>query len=81
MNRRDWASTIRSGICSKHFKEKFFKVGKQSTLLWELQPVPSIYSGNESILPSVMPSPKTQRKPPRRVIALPDQLDDFNDYN
>ena len=28
-----------------------------------------------------MPAPKTQRKPPSRVTALPDQLDDFNDYD
>ena len=28
-----------------------------------------------------MPTPKTQRKPPSRVTALPDQLNDFNDYN
>ena len=37
--------------------------------------------GNESINPSVMPTPKTQRKPPSRVTALPDQLDDFNDHD
>ena len=61
--------------------KKFLKVGKQATLQWELQPVPSIYSGNESILPSVMPTPKTQRKPPSGVTTLPDQLDDFNDYD
>ena len=79
VNRRDWAPTRRSGICSKHFDQKFLKVGKQATLRWELQPVPSIYSGNESIPPSVMLTPKTQRKPPSRVTALPDQLDDFND--
>ena len=28
-----------------------------------------------------MPRPKTQRKPPSRVTALPDQLDDFNDHD
>ena len=28
-----------------------------------------------------MPTPKTQRKPRSRVTALPDQVDDFNDYN
>ena len=28
-----------------------------------------------------MPTPKTQKKPPRRVTALPDQLDDFNDHD
>ena len=81
MNRRDWAPTRRSGVCSKHFEEKFLKVGKRATLRWELQPVPSIYSGNESIPPSVMPTPKTQRKPPSRVTALTDQLDDFNDHD
>ena len=38
-------------------------------------------SFNESIPPSVMPTPKKQSKPPSRVIALPDQLDDFNDHD
>ena len=28
-----------------------------------------------------MPTPKILRKPPSRVTALPDQLDDFNDYD
>ena len=28
-----------------------------------------------------MPTPKTQRKPPSRVTALPDQLDGFNDHD
>ena len=28
-----------------------------------------------------MPTPKTQRKPPSRVTALPDQLDDLNDHD
>ena len=78
MNRRDWAPTRRSGVCSKHFKEKFLKVGKRATLRWELQPVPSIYSGNESIPPSVMSRPKTRRKHLSRVTALSDQLNDFN---
>ena len=81
VNRKDWAPTRRSGVCSKHFEEKFLKVGKRATSRWELQPVPSIYSGNESIPPSVMPTPNTQRKPPSRVTALPDQLDDFNDHD
>ena len=59
VNRRDWAPTRRSGVCSKYFEKKFLKVGKRATLRWELQPVPSIYSGNESIPPSVMRRPKT----------------------
>ena len=35
---------------------------------------------HESILPSIMPTPETQRNPPSRVTVLPDQLDDFNDH-
>ena len=31
-NRRHWASMRRSGVCSKHFEEKFLKVGKRATL-------------------------------------------------
>ena len=61
VNSEDWALTSCSGICSKHFEEKFLKVGKRATLRWKLQPVPSIYSGNESIPPSVMARFKTQR--------------------
>ena len=53
VNRRDWTPTRRSGVCSKHFEE-FLKVGKRATLRWELQPVPSMYYGNESISSSVM---------------------------
>ena len=81
MNRRDWAPTRRSGVCSKHFEEKFLKVGKRATLRWELQPVPSIYSANKFLSSSAMPTTKTQRKPPSRVSAVPDQLDDFNDHD
>ena len=68
----------RSGSCFKILK-KFLKVGKRATLRWELQPILSIHSGNESMPPSNTPTPKTQRKPPSRVTALPHQLDDFND--
>ena len=78
VNRIDWASTRRSGVCSKDFEKKLLKVGKRATLRWELQPVPSIYSDNESIPPSFMPTPKTQRKPLNRVIALPDKISDFS---
>ena len=81
VNRRDSALTRRSGICSEHFEEKFLKVGKRATLQWKLQPVTFIYSGNESIPPSFMPRPKTQRKPPSRVTSLADQFDDSNDHH
>ena len=41
------------GDFSKHFEERYLKVGKQTTLSWDLEPVPSIYSGTELIPPSV----------------------------
>ena len=47
MNRRDWAPTRRSGVCSKHFEKKFLKVGKRTTLQWGLQPVPFIQDGHK----------------------------------
>ena len=31
-------------VCLKHFQEKSLKVWKQTTLRWELEQVPSIYS-------------------------------------
>ena len=78
VSRREWVPTRRSGICSKHFKEQFLKVGKRATLRWLLQPVPSLYFGNKFIFPSVMPTSETRRKHPSRVPALPNQLDNFN---
>ena len=46
-----------------------------------IKSAPSLCSDTEFIPPSVMPRPKTQRRPPSRVTALPDQLDGFNDYD
>ena len=34
VNRRDWAPTRRSNVCSKYFEEKFIKVDKQATSQW-----------------------------------------------
>ena len=61
VTRGDWAQTRRSGVCSKHFEEKFLQVGKRATLRWELQPVPSIYSDNESIPRQFCLHPKPQK--------------------
>ena len=70
LNRKDseagslkkWEPTKYTGICSKHFEPKFLKIGKRTTLKWELNPVPTIYP--EGILPSLLPTPSTSRKPP-----------------
>ena len=47
-----WKPGKNSGICSKHFEEHFLKVGKRTTLRWELNPIPTIYP--DTILPSLL---------------------------
>jgi len=81
VNRKDWTVPKHSGICAKHFEEKFLKTGKRTTLRWELQTVPTIYPDAEFIPPSVLPTPKTSRKPPSRVVTLPDQIEEFTNFD
>ena len=57
----NWEPTKYTGICSKHFESKFLKIGKRTTLKWELNPVPTIYP--KGILPSLLPTPSSSRKP------------------
>ena len=44
MNRIDNNLPKHSGICAKHFKEEFLKIGDRMTLRWDLDPVPTIYN-------------------------------------
>ena len=57
-----WKPGKNSGICSKHYEDYFLKVGKRTTLRWELNPIPIIYP--DTILPSLLPIPTTSRRPP-----------------
>ena len=81
VNRNNWVPPNHGGICAKHFESKFLKVGKRTTLRWDLEPVPSIYTNTEAIPPSVLPTSATSRKPPTRVTTLPDQTEEFNDLD
>ena len=69
MNRIDNNLPKHSGICAKHFKEEFIKIGDRMTLRWDLDPVPTIYNSEfiESVAPSVLPTLTTSRKPLSRV--------------
>ena len=49
VNRKEWQPTKNSGICSKHFDEKYLKNGVRTTLRWELNPVPSIYPNLDGV--------------------------------
>jgi len=78
VNRKDWKPTKNSGICAKHFEERYLKTGVRTTLRWELNPIPSIYPDIHNVPPSILPSTTTKRKSPtRRTSTLPDQLDEF----
>ena len=67
-------STI--GICTKHFNDKFVKVGERKTLRWELHPIPTKYCPDIEMPPSIMPTTSTHRKPPTDR-SQPDQLNSF----
>ena len=77
VNRKEWQPTKNSGVCSKHFEEKYLKNGVRTTLRWELNPVPSIYPNLDGVVSkSLLPSMPTRRKSPTRR-AFPDQINDF----
>ena len=78
VNRKHWAPTKNSGICAKHFEEKYLKQGLRTTLRWDLNRIPSIFSNTISIPPSVLPTPKTSRKLPSvRKPLSPDEKEVF----
>lgn len=72
--RREDFNPKHSGICAKHFEEKFLKRGKRVTLRWELNPVPTIYSLNNNIPQSLLPTPVNIRKPPSALISARKQI-------
>ena len=62
VNRKHWTPTKNSGIYAKHFEEEYLKQGLRTTLRWDLNPIPIIYSNTDSIPPSVLPKQKTSKK-------------------
>ena len=42
ISRKSWLPTKSSGICAKHFYERFLKKGLRTTLRRDLNPVPTI---------------------------------------
>lgn len=68
--------TNNTGICVKHFDDKFVNNGTRKTLKWELNPVPTIYSSNIEVPPSVIPTTPSHRKPPTDR-SSPDEINAF----
>ena len=44
VSRMSWLTTKNSGICAKHFEKRLLKKGLCTTLRWDLNPVPTLYS-------------------------------------
>ncbi|XP_065682418.1 uncharacterized protein LOC136095597 [Hydra vulgaris] len=64
VNQKLWKPSNNSAICAKHFDEKYLKIGKIVTLVWNLNPFPTIYCLAEKIPPSVYSTTSKTRKPP-----------------
>ena len=67
VNRKDWKPTSYSGICIKHFENKYIKIGKRARLLYELLPIPTISGNSDGVPLSLQPTPSLPlRKPPKK---------------
>ena len=76
-NRKDKFTISRnSGICTKHFDEKFIKDGSRKTLKWAIGPVPTKFSADVNVPLSVLPTPTSHRKPPTDR-SSPDEMPAF----
>ena len=79
VNRQEFTVMENSGMCAKHFEDKFIKVGKRKTLRWDLDPEPTIYA--VPILPSLIPTPETKRKKPTDRSIIPDEMATFTEVH
>ena len=79
-----------SGICAKHFKERFLKKGLRTTLRWVLNPLLTLYCNIVSIPKSLLPSQTTEIVAPKDRSTLEvenskfcniDEISDFEDLN
>ena len=76
-NRKDaFQVTNNSGVCTKHFEKRYIRQGDRKTLIWALNPVPTIYAAAKDVPPSVLPTPTSHRKPPTDR-SSPDELNAF----
>ena len=78
VNRNDWEWSKHSVICTAHFEEKYIKRYKKKVLLdRKANPIPTIYSNNGNVPPSVLPNIKPLRKVPAIRIQQKDELQEF----
>ena len=72
----DWKASKNTVLCSKHFEPHLIKENDRSaTLNWTLNPIPNIYV-NEIFKthPSLLPTPVSMRKPPKKRNYQEDEL-------
>ena len=72
--------TNNSGICVKHFDDKFITCGTRKTLKWDMNPVPTKYSSHTPVPLSVLPPNPPYRKP-HADRASPDEINGFRQAN
>lgn len=77
VNRKNFKPSKHSCICEKHFEKKYISAGLRKDLLWDMEPVPTIYSTAQMKTSCPQPSWVT-RKPPKPRSILPDQLQEFH---
>ena len=61
--KHEFTITNNTGICTKHFDEKFINKGTRMTLKWELNPVPTKYAPDIDVPPSMIPTGGYDRWP------------------
>ena len=83
VNRSNWNASSNTVLCHNHFDERFLNVSDESKrvhLDWASNPVPSIYV-NEVFdkYPSLLPTPTTSRKEPRKRLFQEDEMPQFSE--
>ena len=75
----EWKATKNTVICSNHFEEKYIIPNdRNATLDWKANPRPTIYTNPlYKKLPSLIPTPVSMRKPPRKRNFQEDQMPAF----
>ena len=78
VNRIEWTASTHSVICELHFEGNLINRGEKCNLKWDINPVPTIYPAALAETLSVLPSvPPPVRKPPKKRVYQPDELDAF----
>ena len=77
VNRKNFRPTKYTRICEKHFEKKYISAGLRKDLIWDMEPVPTIYTAAQMNKSPAQSPAVVSRKPPKARSILPDQLQGF----